>query len=122
MPFITFSDTVTGQGVAALGGNRVLYVAFEVLVDGPRVRSPKESDEVSLNGVGFASIGNDLTGAGIISGIGWGPELWFNSRTGMYIADGGQVSGGLLRWFADHIRWSLSTGTTVALYVLGDNE
>lgn len=122
MPYISFSDTVAGQGSASLSGNRVYYVAYEVTVDGPRVRTPHEADGETLNGVGFVCLGNDLTAAGIVSGVGWDRELWMNSRRGQFIADGGQVASGLIRWFADHIRWSVGAGTSVRLYVLGDNE
>lgn len=121
MPSISFDDTVSGNGSTVLVTNRILYLAYEVTVDGRRVRTPRDADADTLNGVGFVSLGNDLTPAGIISGDGWGPELWLNARRGQFIADGHEVSGGFMRWIADRLRWSLSEGTSVHIYVLGDN-
>lgn len=121
MPSISFNDTVSGHGSVALDTNRVYYVAYEVTAQGRRVRTPRDADPDTLNGVGFLSLGNDLTAAGIISGVGWAPEMWMNAVRGQFIADGGELSGTLLRWFADHLRWSLSEGTSATVYVLGDN-
>lgn len=121
MPSISFDDTVSGNGITTLVTNRILYLAYEVTVDGRRVRTPRDADANTLNGVGFVSLGNDLTPAGIISADGWGPEMWLNARTGQFIADGHEVAGGFMRWIADRFRWSLSEGTSVHIYVLGDS-
>jgi hypothetical protein len=122
MPSISFDDTVSGQGSATLSTDRVLYLAFLVTVDGRRVRTPRDADGATLNGVGFVTLGNSLTAAGILVGDAWGPELWLNTRQGQFIADGHEVaSAGFMRWIADRFRWSLSEGTSVHIYILGDN-
>lgn len=121
MPSISFDDTVSGQGSSTLSTDRVLYLAYRVTVDGRRVRSPRDADGATLNGVGFVTLGNDVTAAGILSGDAWGPELWLNSRQGQFIADGHEVFSGFLRWIADRFRWSLSEGTEAHIYILGDN-
>lgn len=121
MPSISYNDTISGAGSAVLATDRILYIAYLVTVDGRRVRTPRDADGNTLNGVGFLCLGNDLTPAGILSGNGWGPELWMNSRQGQFIADGHEVSGGFIRWIADRFRWSISEGTSVHIYILGDN-
>jgi hypothetical protein len=121
MPSISYDDTVSGHGSVSLTTNRILYVAYEVTAQGRRVRTPRDADPDTLNGVGFISLGNDLTPAGIISGVGWAPEMWLNAVRGQFIAEGYDFSTGYGRWFADHLRWSLSEGTEVHIYVLGDN-
>jgi hypothetical protein len=122
MPSISFDDTVSGADSAVLTTDRILYLAYRVTVDGRRVRTPRDADPDTLNGVGFVTLGNDLTPAGILSGDAWGPELWLNARQGQFIADGHEVSGGFMRWIADRFRWSLSEGTSVHIYILGDNS
>lgn len=122
MPGVIYNDVVSGVGSSALSGNRVYYVAFQVNIEGPRVRRPQEADTLTLNGVGFVQLGNDLSAGGLISAVGYDRQLWLNNVYGQYIADGGQVSGGLMRWFADHVRWSLSPGTEIDLVVFGDSE
>jgi hypothetical protein len=121
MPFVTYENTATGVGSAALGGSQVFYVAWEVTVPGARVRQPTEADLDHLNGVGFLALGNDLTAAGLISGIGWGPEMWLNWRIGQFVDTPTAVGGSFTSIFADHIRWSFGVGTEVHFYVLGDS-
>jgi hypothetical protein len=121
MPSISFDQTVSGHGSATLSTDRIYYVAYRVTVDGPRVRAPRGADAETLNGVGSIQIGNDISAAAILSGDAWGPEMWLNSRQGQFIADGHELSGSFFRWIADRIRWDLSAGTEVHLYVLGDN-
>lgn len=121
MPGVIYTDTVSGAGSATCSGNRVYYVAYQVNIEGPRVRRPQEADTLTLNGVGFVQLGNDLSSGGIISADGWGPQMWLNNVYGQYIANGGEVASGFMRWLADRIRWSLSPGTEVRLVVLGDS-
>lgn len=121
MPSISFDDTVSGHGSATMTTNVVLYVAYRVTVDGRRVRTPRDADPDTLNGVGFVTLGNDITAAAILSGDAWGPEMWLNCRQGQFIANGGLIDGTFIGWIADRIRWSLSEGTEAHIYVLGDN-
>lgn len=121
MPSISFDDTVSGYGSSTLATNVVLYLAYRVTVDGRRVRTPRAADPDTLNGVGFVTLGNDLTAAGVLSGDAWGPEMWFNNRQGQFIANGGLLSGSFFAWIADRFRWSLSEGTSAHIYILGDN-
>jgi hypothetical protein len=120
MPSTTYENTVTGVGSDALGGGRVYYVAWEVTVLGARARQPTESDTEHLNGVGFLALGNDLTSLGLISGVGWGPEMWMNWRTGQFVVTPTVIGTEFPAIFADHIRWSVGVGTTVHFYVFGD--
>ncbi|HET6346426.1 MAG TPA: hypothetical protein VFH51_15950 [Myxococcota bacterium] len=120
MPFVAFNDLVSGEGSTTLTADRVYYLAWAVTVEGPRVRRPQESDLHTLNGVGFVQLGNDLSPGGIILATGWGPQIWLNTDYGQVVADGGEVSGGFLRWIASEVRWSLGLGTEIRLVVFGD--
>jgi hypothetical protein len=120
MPSILYENTVSGVGYAALGSNTVFYLAWNVTFLGNRVRQPTESDSEHVNGVGFLSLGNDLTALGSISGIGWGPEMWLNWTIGQFVAPPGIVGSAFSAWIADHVRWSLGAGTFVHFYVFGE--
>lgn len=97
-----------------------MYVAWEVLADGPRVRNPIEGDSEHLNGVGFFKLGNDLTPLGLISGVGFDEAIWFNARIGQWIAGPGSVGNDANFRVAQYIRWSISPMASVHFYVFGD--
>lgn len=119
MPAILVEGTVTDSGSDSIGATQALYVAWEVTVQGRRVRNPFAADTALLNGVGVLAFGTDLTGAGVISGIAWYPEIWLNWSPGIWTPNPTLV-GTEFGWIvADHIRWSLSEGTTVHFYVFG---
>lgn len=121
MPFVALDDSYTGSGSVGIGATRVLYLAWEVTAQGPRVRQPLDSDSETLNGVGFIQFGNDLTAAGVISAVGWDEQHWLNTVHGQLVASGGDVSTGYDRWIADHLRWSFSLDTEVHMYLLVDS-
>lgn len=120
MPFVSFDDTITDSGSAALSGSRVLYVAWEILVEGPGVRQPSAWDTTMRLGVGHWEIGNDVTALGLISGVCYDSPHWIDTTLGQWIAIPGEVGGSFGEAIADHIRWSLTEGTSVHLYVFGD--
>ena len=121
MPFVTFDDTISGVDSVDLGGNRVLYFAWLVTVDGRKVRSPSSDDPTQLAGVGFIQFGNDITSGGILSGDAWQPPYWLNSRQGQIIANPQDQGGGFGRIIASRLHYAISPETEVHLYVLGDN-
>ena len=114
---VVYENTVSGVGEDILPGGRAAYLGWEVLTQGPRVRNPMESDPDHLNGVGFLSFGNDLSSAGLISGVGWQSEIWLNWLIGQWIVIPTQVGADFGVLFADHVRWSLSVGSSVHFYV-----
>lgn len=120
MPSIIFDDTLTDLGDSVLGGTRVYYVAWEITVDGPVVHPPNAWDAYTTIGVGHFELGNDLTPAGSISGIGWSEPHWFNSAVGQWIVSPGQVGTDFTQEIAQYIRWAISPGTEIHLYVFGD--
>jgi hypothetical protein len=119
VPSVIFDQTLTDAGFSLTGGSRVLYVAWEVTVLGPAVRSPQAWDATALLGVGHFELGNDLTGAAIISGIGYGEPHWLNTPIGQWIVPPGEVGSDFSAAIAEYIRWSLTPGTEVHLYILG---
>ena len=121
MPFTTFEDTLTGSGSAALSGTRVLYVAWEITVEGPAVHQPSVWDTDMRLGVGHWELGNDLTSLGLISGVGYDEPHWLDTPIGQWVTRPTAVDTAFGYTFADHIRWSLTEGTEVHLYVFGDS-
>ena len=119
MPAVVYENTVSGVGEDSLGVSSVFYVAWEVLTEGPRVRRPIEGDSQKLNGVGYIALGNDLTGAGLISGIGWHPEIWLNWERGQWLVVPTSVGTDFPAVFADSVHWSLSPDVSVHFYVFG---
>ncbi len=119
MPSILFDATLSGVNQTALGGTSVFYVAWNVTFLGSRVRQPMEGDAEHVNGVGFLALGNDLTPGGLISGIGWGPEMWMNWTIGQYVAPPGLSGSDFSAWIAGYMRWSIGVGTTVHVIVFG---
>lgn len=120
MPFISFDSTISGVDSVDLGGNRVLYFAWLVTVDGRKVRSPSADDPTQLAGVGFVQFGNDISSAGILSGDAWQPPIWLNSRQGQWIAIPNDLGGAFGSIIAARMHYAISPGTEVHLYVLGD--
>lgn len=120
MPFISFDSTISGVDSVDLGGNRVLYFAWLVTVDGRKVRSPSADDPTQLAGVGFVQFGNDISSAGILSGDAWQPPIWLNSRQGQWIAIPNDLGGAFGSIVAARMHYAISHGTEVHLYVLGD--
>lgn len=120
MPFISFDSTISGVDSVDLGGNRVLYFAWLVTVDGRKVRSPSADDPTQLAGVGFVQFGNDISSAGILSGDAWQPPIWLNSRQGQCIAIPNDLGGTFGSIVAARMHYAISPGTEVHLYVLGD--
>lgn len=120
MPSVTYEADLVDSGSDVLGGTRVLYVAWEVTVEGPTVRRPVAEDVEALNGVGYFALGNDLTPGGLISGIGWDEAHWFNWEIGQWIVPPGQVGADFSAAVAQYIHWSVRPGTTVHIVVFGD--
>lgn len=120
MPGVTFEDVLSGSGAAELGGTRVYYVAWEVTVAAPYVRHPSPWDDQVVIGVGHFELGNDLTPAGLISGIGYGAQHWMGSMVGQWIVSPAVAGGAFTAEIAEWLRWTISPGTEVHLYVFGD--
>lgn len=121
MPFITFDSTISGIDSVDLGGNRVLYFAWEVTVDGRDVRQGSQLDPSLLLGVGYVAFGNDVSSAGILSGDAWQEPHWLNWRQGQIIAVPQDQGGSFGRIVAARMHYAISPGTEVHLYILGDN-
>jgi len=121
MPFISYNAALTGEGSDDLSGNRVLYVAWHVDVEGPDVRIPSLIDSEVRAGVGKIAFGNDITSGGILTGDAWQPAIWLNWLQGQVIADPQDLDGTFGRIVANRIHWAFSPGTQVTVYVLGDN-
>jgi hypothetical protein len=121
VPSVIFEDSLTDAGTTVMGGTRVFYVAWEVVTDGPRVRPGMEEDTDALLGVGYWSLGNDLTSLGLISGIGLGEAHWMNTRIGQWVVPPGLVGADFSIAIAQYIHWAISPGTEVHLYVFGDS-
>lgn len=119
MPGITFEDTLSDAGFSALGTARVYYVAWELVVGGPAVHNPQAWDTDTWLGIGHFQLGNDLTDAGAIPAIGYGDPHWMNAEVGQWIVEPGDVDGAFTSVIASYIRWTLSPGTSVHLYVFG---
>ena len=119
MPSIIFDETLTDAGFSLTGGSRVYYVAWEVLVPGPAVHNPQSWDTDVWLGIGHFQFGNDLTAAGSISGIGYGDPHWMNAEIGQWIVEPGDIGGTFASVIAEYIRWSISPGTQVHLYIFG---
>lgn len=120
MPSTIFEATISGVDSDIMGGTHVYYVAWEVTVQGVRVRNSIEGDSAQLLGVGTFQLGNDLTPLGLISGVGFQEPHWMNSEIGQWIPTPGQVGASFTSAIAQYIRWSISPGTEVHLYVFGD--
>lgn len=120
MPSAIFEDTLVDSGSSIMGGTRVLFVAWEVTVSGPTVRNPSVWETDILLGVGQFQLGNDLTSGGILSGIAYGDAHWINSLLGQWVVPPGAVGADFSAAVAQYIRWSISPGTQVHLYVFGD--
>lgn len=120
MPFAIFDDTLTDTGESVMSGSRVFYVAWEITVSGPPVHTPSSWDPNTLLGAGYWQFGNDLSSLGLISGIGYGEVHWINSELGQWIVPPGSVGTDFSAAIATYIRWTLSPGTSVHLYVFGD--
>jgi len=120
MPSNIYESSLTDSGVATLGGSRVFYVAWEVTAAGPTVRTPSSWDLTTQVGVGYWQLGNDLSPLGVITGDGWGEPHWIYAEIGQWIAPPGVVGSDFSAAISDRIRWVLSPGTTVHLYVFGD--
>lgn len=120
MPGTIFDSTLTGAGSSVMAGSRVYFVAWAVTVSGPNVRHPNAWDTDELVGVGHYSLGNDLTPGGVLVGIGFGAARWLNSLLGQHVVSPTIDPAGLTADLAQYIRWGISPGTEVHLYVLGD--
>src|SRR5689334_13863588 len=120
MASVIFEDDVSGLGSSVMGGTRVLYVAWEVTIQGPGVHRPSVWDANMLLGVGHFEFGNDLTPGGLISGIGWDVPHWLYTAIGQWIAPPGAVGASFSEAIAQYIRWSMSPGTTAHIVVFGD--
>lgn len=121
MPSTIYESTLTDAGSDVMGGTRVIYVAWEVTVEGPTIRRPNGWDDDSIVGVGHWSIGNDLTSLGLISGLGFDAPHWIYRTIGQWIAPPGLVGSSITYAVAQYVRWSISPGTSVHLYVFGDS-
>lgn len=120
MPSITFDDTVTGSGSSVLGGTRVLYVAWEITVEGPTIRPPATWDSDSIIGAGHWSLGNDLTPGGLITGVAYDAPHWLYATVGQWVAPPGQIGADFSMAIAQYIQWVFAPGTEVHLIVFGD--
>lgn len=120
MPFITFNDTVSDSGAAALGGSRVFYVAWQMTTRGPTVRNPSPWDLDTLLGLGHWELGNSLDSGGLIFGVGYDAPHWMGWEIGQWIAPPGVSGTEYSAAIADHIRWTVEAGSEVHLIVLGD--
>lgn len=120
MPYITYDQTLSGAGSAQMGGTRVYYVAWEVTIIGNQIRQANAWDPYSQLGVGYFQLGNDLTPAGSISGVGYDSPVWLNWLLGQWIVEPAEVASNFTSAIAQYIRWAFTPGTSVHLYVLGD--
>lgn len=120
MPSVIYADTLADSGESVMGGTRVYYVAWAVATLGPSVRHPQPWDPNGIVGAGYWQLGNDLSPLGVISGEGWDAPHWIYSEIGQWVAPPGQVGSDFSSAIAQYIRWTLTPGTTVHLYVLGD--
>lgn len=120
MPSVIYEDTLTGAGTAVMGGSRVLYVAWELTIEGPTVRRPVDGDTEFLNGVGYFALGNDLTPGGLISGIGLHDPHWFNWEVGQWLPIPALAGADLTYGFAQYIHWLVKPGSEVHVVVFGD--
>lgn len=120
MPSVIYEDTLTGAGTAIMGGTRVLYVAWELTIEGPTVRRPVAGDTEFLNGVGYFALGNDLTSGGLISGIGLLEPHWFNWEIGQWIPDPGLAGVDLTYAIAQYVHWLVKPDSEVHIVVFGD--
>lgn len=120
MPSAIYEDTLAGSGSSILGGTRVIFVAWEVTVQGPNVRVPNTWDPDTIIGAGHWALGNDLTPGGIISGIAFDQPHWFYSLVGQWIAPPGLNGADISYAVAQYIQWTIAPGTEVHLYVFGD--
>lgn len=120
MPSVIFEDDLIDAGTVVMGGTRVLYVAWEVTIEGPTVRRPVAEDSEFVNGVGYFALGNDLTPGGLISGIGLDDPHWFNWEIGQWVVPPGQVGADFSSAIAQYLHWMVKPGTTVHIVVFGD--
>jgi hypothetical protein len=120
MPSVIYEDSVTDAGSAIMGGTRVLYVAWEVTVQGPMVRNPVVWDETALVAVGNWSLGNDLSSGGLILAVGFDAPHWINREVGQWIVPPGQIGADFSAAVAQYFEWNLSPGTEVHFVVFGD--
>jgi hypothetical protein len=120
MPSIIFDDTLTDSGSSVLGGTRVLYVAWEVTVEGPAVHRPYSWDPLSLLGVGFWQLGNDLTPGGLISGVGWNEPHWMYTTIGQWVTAPALVGTEFGYSLQQYVQWVLTPVTEVHLIIFGD--
>lgn len=120
MPSIIYDDEVSGAGSSVLGGSRVLYVAWEVTVQGPNVHQPSVWDSELLVAVGHWELGNDLTPGGLISGVGYDEPHWIYTAIGQWVVAPARVGATDAYSLAQYIRWSMTPGTSVHLIVFGD--
>lgn len=121
MPSVIYEDTLTGSGDSIMGGTRVFYVAWEITTPGPAIHPISSWDAYTLNRVGYWQLGNDLEPAGLISGIGWDEQHWMNWTIGQWVVSPTLSGADFTAQLAQYIRWSLSPGTEVHLYVFGDS-
>jgi hypothetical protein len=120
MPSVIYEDSLTDTGTSILGGTRVLYVAWEMTVEGPTVRRPVPDDVELLNGLGYFALGNDLTPGGLISGIGLHQAQWFNWEIGQWLPEPSQVGADFPSVVAQYIHWMVRPGSEVHVVVFGD--
>lgn len=120
MPGVIFEDDLSDAGESVLGGTRVYFVAWELISGGPTVRNPNGWDVNEWLGIGHFQLGNDLTPGGIISAVGYGDVHWLNSEVGQWIVEPGAVGSDFTSIIAQYIRWAISPGTSVHLYVFGE--
>lgn len=120
MPGVIYEDTLMGAGDAVMGGTRVYYVAWQITTPGPSVGSGPVWDPYTVLRAGYWQLGNDLTPAALISGLGWSDPHWINTEIGQWIAPPGEIGAEFSAALAQYVRWALTPGTSVHLYVLGD--
>jgi hypothetical protein len=120
MPYTVFDSDISGAAAASLSGSRVLYIAWNVLVDGPGVHLGATIDPLALLGVGLVALGDDLTVIGDGAGDHWHAPIWLNIRAGLWTPEPAADPSGFTSMVATRIRWAISPGTSVHLHVFGD--
>src|SRR6266536_1820776 len=119
MPATRFDSDVAGVGTATFANSEVLYIAWHVLTEGPRVRRPWEGDTEQILGAGYLQLGDDLSAIGDGASDHWDAPIFLNSVAGRWLCVPSSLSGVFMPVTATRIRWFLSPSTSIHLHVFG---
>lgn len=120
MPFGLYDADISGSGSAALGGSRVLYVAWDVTDLGGTGHLGGSVDDEAILGVGGFALGDNFAIGSGSAVDRWHGFVWFNTQYGLYVPSPAADASGFLADVATRIRWSLTTGAAAHIYVFGD--